>query len=73
MLAIKVIIKISPFIKNMIKDIKIIHKGEDYIKVQFERNGKEEDVDITGEAIEIIERLCLALHKDFPENYQFEN
>ena len=57
----------------MIKKINVVHKGNDYIKVEFEENGKVEEVEITGVAVAIIEVLCKALHKPFPEDYKFED
>ena len=54
------------------KNIQIIYKGLDYIKVEFDRNDTREEVEITGEAIQIIEVLCRALHKPFPVGYEME-
>lgn len=56
----------------MIKNIRVTHKGEDYIKVEYDRNGKTEEKEITGYGMEIIEVLCKALHKPFPKGYEFD-
>ena len=54
------------------KNIRITHKGYDYIKVEYEKGGEIKEAEITGEGIEIIEVLCKALLKPFPKGYKFE-
>ena len=54
------------------KNIYITHKGEDYIVVSYQEDGQNKETEITGKAIEIIEVLCQALHKSFPEGYKTE-
>ncbi len=48
------------------KNIRITHKGEDYIKVEYQDDRGINEAEITGEAMEIIEVLCKALHKPSP-------
>lgn len=47
-----------------IKNIQKIHVGQDYTKYSFERNGKEEEVEVTGIAQEIINCLGESLLKE---------
>ena len=47
------------------KNIQLIHEGEDYIRISFEENGEAKEADITGgRAIEAIRVLGEALKKE---------
>ena len=46
------------------KNIQLIHEGEDYIRISFEEDGETKEADITGgRAIEAIKVLGEALQK----------
>ncbi len=63
----------------MVKKIYVVGKvllddnTENTLIVKYEENGKTKKIYVEGKAIEIIEVLCQALKKPFPENYKFEN